>query len=106
MPKPSPGHPLAVVMADVDRKVPAAAAKHYAAGLKAIESKDSTRALSELQAAIQTYPSYYAARLELGREFRILKRFQEAADTLKSLSPLPPNRSEPHLEYALLLLGL
>jgi len=93
-------------MADVDTKVPKAAAKHYSAGLKALESKDSDKAISELKAAIEVYPDYYAARLELGREFRTLKRFQEAAGTLKSLSKLAPTRAEPHLEYALVLLGL
>jgi len=107
MPKPSlEARSASVLMADVDTKVPGTAAKHYAAALKALESKDSAKAISELKAATDIYPNYYAARLELGREFRTLKRFQEAAETLKSLSQLAPTRAEPHLEYALVLLGL
>jgi tetratricopeptide (TPR) repeat protein len=106
MPKPSPNRSASVVMADVDTKVPQFALKHYVAGLKGVESKDSDKAISEFKAAIEVYPTYYAARLELGREFRTLKRFQEAAETLKSLSELAPTRAEPHLEYALVLLGL
>ena len=107
MPKPSPGtRSASVLMADVDTKVPEPAAKHYVAGLKALKSKDSDKAISEFKAALEVYPNYYAARLELGREYRTLKRFQEAAETLKSLSQLAPTRAEPHLEYALVLLGL
>jgi len=107
MPKPSPETRSAlVVMADVDTRVPGAAAKHYAAGIKAVEAKDSAKAITELKAAIEAYPKYYAARLELGREFRTLRRFEEAAETLRSLSELAPTRAEPHLEYALVLLGL
>ena len=106
MPRPSENRRAAVLAADFDTNVPAAAAKHYAAALKAIESKDSTKAISELQLAIQIFPKYYAARLELGRQFRSLKRFEEAADTLQSLGELAPSRAEPHLEYALVLLGL
>ena len=106
MPKPSENRRAAVLAADFDTNVPAAAAKHYAAALKAIESRDSTKAISELQLAIQIFPKYYAARLELGRQFRSLKRFEEAADTLQSLGELAPSRAEPHLEYALVLLGL
>ena len=104
--KPSGARSSSVVMADVDAKVPEAAFKHYRAGLKALESKDSARAISELRAAIQIYPDYYAARLELGRELRAQKRFEEATETLKTLSQLAPGRAEPHLEYALVLLGL
>jgi len=107
MPKPSPETRSALlVMADVDTRVPGAAAKHYAAGIKAVEAKDSAKAITELKAAIEAYPKYYAARLELGREFRTLRRFEEAAETLRSLSELAPTRAEPHLEYALVLLGL
>jgi len=106
MPKPSSTGGAAVLMADVDTKVPGAAAKHYAAALKALDTKDQTKAISELKSAIEIYPNYYAARLELGRELRSLKRFQEAAETLRSLSELAPNRAEAHLEYALVLLGL
>lgn len=107
MPKPTAGvNGRSVLMADIDTNVPQAAAKHYASGLKAIDSKDSERAISELRAALEIYPTYYAARIELGRQFRTLKRFEEAVETLKPLSGLAPTRAEPHMEYALVLLGL
>jgi tetratricopeptide (TPR) repeat protein len=95
-----------VVPADVDLNVPKSAFKHYRNGLKAIESKDSARAVTEFQAALQDFPDYYAARIELGRELRTEKRFQEAAEALKPLSQLAPTRPEPHVEYGLVLLGL
>jgi Tfp pilus assembly protein PilF len=97
---------LGVLLADVDTKVPAEAAKHYATALKAVGVPDLPKAVSELKLAVEIYPNYYAARLELGRDLRSLKRFDEAADTLKSLSDLAPKRAEPHLEYGLVLLGL
>ena len=75
----------AVITADVDLRVPKEALKHYRAGVEALESGDTTRAVSELQAAIAIYPEYYAARLELGRELRLQKicRSRKSAPTTR-----------------------
>lgn len=95
-----------VVTADVDLRVPKEAIKHYQAGMKALDSGDATRAVSELQAAITIYSEYYAARLELGRELRLQKRFAEAEKVLQPLGKIAPSRSEPRIEYGIVLLEL
>ncbi|MDQ3684742.1 MAG: hypothetical protein M3430_03965 [Acidobacteriota bacterium] len=95
-----------VVAADVDVDVPKAALKHYHAGMKAIEKRDSARVVTELQAAIEIYPKYYAARLELGRELRLQKRFLEATEILQPLNEIAPRRIEPRVERGVVLLAL
>src|SRR5215475_8577709 len=106
MPKASATNAAGVVMADVDTNVPGPAAKHYAAALKALEAKDATKAITELQEAIKIYPQYYAAHVELGRQFRSLKRFTEAEQVLWIASELGPHHADAHLEYGLALLAL
>jgi len=95
-----------VITADVDLRVPKEALKHYRAGMEALESGDAARAISELQAAVAIYSQYYAARLELGRELRLQKRFSEAEKVLQPLGEIAPARSEPRIEYGIVLLEL
>lgn len=95
-----------VVMADADTDVPKDALKHYRAGLKALDEDRSERALSELQEAIRIYGEYYAARLQLGRELRRLKRTKEAEEILKPLIEIAPKRAEARIEYGIVLLEL
>lgn len=95
-----------VVTADVDLHVPKEALKHYRAGMEALELGDAGRAISELQAAIAIYQQYYAARLELGRELRLQKRFAEAEKVLQPLGKIAPTRPEPRIEYGVVLLEL
>ena len=97
---PSPG----VVRADLDLNVPKAAQKHYREGMKALSDKDSTRAISELRAAVEAFPSYYAARVELGRELRLRKQFKEAEDVLTPLREIAPKQAEWRIEYGIVLL--
>jgi tetratricopeptide (TPR) repeat protein len=101
-----PAPPTGVVTADVDLHVPKAALKHYQAGAKALSSRDSARAESELRLAIEGYPDYYAARLDLGREFRQQKRYKEAEEVLNPLPQVAPRRAEPRLELGTVLLEL
>ena len=96
----------AVVTADVDLRVPKEAIKHYREGMEALELGDAAHAISELQAAIAAYPEYYAARLELGRELRLQKRFAEAEKTLQPLGKIAPTRAAPRIEYGIVLLEL
>lgn len=102
----SPAPPAGVVAADVDLKVPKAAQKHYQAGTKAMDKGDFTRAEPELRSAIAGYPDYYAARLELGRQLRLVKRYKEAEEILNPLPQIAPTRAEPRLEYGIVLLEL
>ena len=95
-----------VITADVDINVPKEAQKRYLSGMKALESGDNDRAVSELEAAIAVYPKYYAARLELGRELRLQKRFAEAEKVLEPLGKIAPSRAEPRIEHGIVLLEL
>ena len=101
-----PKTPAGVIAADVDLNVPKAASKHYRNGAKAMKNGDSAGAVVEFRAAIAEYPDYYAARIELGRELRIEKRFNEAEEVLKPLAQIAPRRAEPRLEYGIVLLEL
>lgn len=95
-----------VVAADLDRDVPKQAARHYRDGMKALSDKDSARALSEFEAALKVHPSYYAARLEMGRELRLQKRFREADEVLRPLAQLAPKQATPRIERGIALLSL
>jgi tetratricopeptide (TPR) repeat protein len=102
-----PGNmPPGVIMADVDLHVPKQALKHYRDGMTAMEVGNSERGIGEFQHAIQIYPEYYAARLELGRELRLRERFKEAEETLRPLEQIAPKRAEARIEYAIVLLKL
>ena len=98
--------PPGVVAADVDLNVPRGALKRYLAGMEALDSGDASRAISEFQAAIAIYSQYYAARLELGKELRLQKRFTEAETALQPLGKIAPNKPEPKIEYGIVLLEL
>jgi tetratricopeptide (TPR) repeat protein len=94
------------VMADVDLNVPKKALKHYETGMKKLDKGDSAQAIAEFQSAIGIFPSYYAARVELGRELRLLKRFPEALEVVEPLKTIAPKRAEPRIEYGIILLAL
>lgn len=95
-----------VVYADVDLNVPKSAVKHYQKGSKALKEDDFITAEKELRQAISIYQNYYRARLELGRELRLRKRFAEAADVLFPLLQIAPGRADPRVEYGICLLEL
>lgn len=99
---PRPG----VIEADPDVDAPKEAVKLYRAGLKALADDDQARAVAKFQEAIKAYPSYYMARLDLGRELRRQKRLQEAEKVLDGLRQIAPKRAEPMVEHALVLLEL
>ncbi|HEX8844679.1 MAG TPA: tetratricopeptide repeat protein [Pyrinomonadaceae bacterium] len=98
--------PPGVVLADVDLDVPEAARKHYRKGLESSRAGRSADSTKEFKAAVEAYPKFYAARLELGRELRAQKRFSEAEEALKPLGEIAPRHAEPRLEYAVVLLAL
>jgi Tfp pilus assembly protein PilF len=95
-----------VIVADPDVDVPKDALKLYRAGLKALADNEEARAITKFQEAIKAYPSYYMARLDLGRELRRQKRLQEAAEVLAQLHQIAPKRAEPLVEHGLVLLEL
>lgn len=95
-----------VIAADVDLKVQKAALKHYRAGSKALKDNDFEGAQKEFRQAISVYQNYYQARLELGRELRLRKRFADGAEILFPLLQIAPGRADPRLEYGICLLEL
>lgn len=105
--KPPPDRPLiGVISADIDLNVPKEAVKHYKEGKKALDKGDSARAITELRQAVQLYDRYYAARLELGRELRKQKRYEEATHVLHPLGQIAPRRPEARVVNAAALLAL
>jgi tetratricopeptide (TPR) repeat protein len=94
------------LMADVDLNVPSKALKHYHAGMQKLGKGESEKGIAELRSAIDIFPSYYAARLELGRELRFQKRFDEALEVVEPLSEIAPKRAEPKIERGIILLSL
>lgn len=105
--KPPPGGVApGTVAADVDLNVPKEALKHYRNGMKALSKEDSARAVEEFQAAIESHPNYYAARLELGRELRLEKRYIEAEQVLQPLAQIAPKHSEGRIERGIVLIAL
>lgn len=97
---------IGVIAADVDLNVPKEAQKHYRAGVKALDSADSQGAIQKFQKAIEVYSRYYAARLALGRELRLQKKFEDAADALEPLPQIAPGHAESRIEYGIVLLNL
>ncbi len=104
--KSTPTVKAGVVMADVDLNVPDQAVKHYRKGSKALKENDFATGEKELRRAISIYPSYYQARLELGRELRLKKSFADAAELLFPLLQIASGRADPRLEYGICLLEL
>lgn len=94
------------VMADVDLNVPKKALKYYHSGMQKLGKGESEKGIAELQTAIDLFPNYYAARLELGRELRFKKRFTEALDVIEPLAQIAPRRAEPRIERGIILLAL
>lgn len=103
---PTPAAAPGVVAADVDLSVPKEALKHYRAGMKALDEGKDERALAEFGEAVRAYPNYYAARVELGRMLRELKRFAEAEEALRPLLEIAPKHPEVWLRHAVVLLDL
>lgn len=98
--------PPGTLMADVDVNVPEEALKHYRQGSEAEASGNATDAISEFKSAVEVYPRYYSARLELGRTLRAEKHFLEAEAALKPLEEIAPTRAEPRIELGMVLLAL
>ena len=95
-----------VLMADVDIKVPSEALKHYKNGMQAMAANKPNLGIEEFQRAIKIYPEYYAARIELGRELRLEKRYLDAEKTLAPLRQIAPQRAEAWVENGIVLLQL
>jgi len=98
--------PPGEIMADVDLNVPKKAIRHYHNGMQSLGNGESEKGITELRAAIEIFPSYYMARLELGRELRFKKQFNEALEVVEPLLQIAPKRADPRIERGIILLSL
>lgn len=94
------------IAADVDVDVPAKAREHYDRAIAKRSAGDPSACISELKKAIAAHGTYYAARLELGRELRRVQKFDDARDALEPLRKIAPRRAEPLVELGIALMGL
>ena len=67
-----------VSAAELQQSVPPAAKKEYALGLKFVNKGNFPQAAAHFEVAISIYPSYLAARNDLGAQYLKLKRLDEA----------------------------
>lgn len=98
--------PPGTIAADVDLAVPDGARRLYQQALERRDAGDAKGCIDELKRAVAAHPDYYAARLELGRELRRAKKFDESRRALEPLREIAPKRAEPLLELGITLLGL
>lgn len=90
-----------LIAADVDVDVPDDARSRYDSGVRALDERDEKRARAELEAAIKIAPTYYAARLTLGRLLRSQSRFDDARRVLEPLLEIAPKRADPRIELGM-----
>jgi tetratricopeptide (TPR) repeat protein len=67
-----------VSAAELQQSVPPAAKKEYAQGLKFVSKGNFPQAAAHFETAVSIYPSYLAARNDLGAQYLKLKRLDEA----------------------------
>jgi tetratricopeptide (TPR) repeat protein len=97
---------VGTVAADEDRGVPEEAHKRFESGHRAAATGDASKAISEFRAALEAWPTYYGARLELGRELRKHGRFKEALEALEPLRSSAPKKAEPLIEIGIVNMAL
>jgi tetratricopeptide (TPR) repeat protein len=100
--------PVAVgtIAADEDPEVPEAARKRYESGHRSASAGDTNKAIAEFRAAIEAWPAYYGARLNLGKELRRHGRFVEALEALEPLRASAPKKPEPLIEIGIVNMAL
>jgi Tfp pilus assembly protein PilF len=67
-----------VSAAELQQSIPAAAKKEYGLGLKFVSKGNFPQAAAHFEVAVSIYPSYLAARNDLGAQYLKLKRLDEA----------------------------
>jgi Tfp pilus assembly protein PilF len=67
-----------VSAAELNQSVPPAAKKEYELGLKFVTKGNFPQAAAHFEVAVSIYPSYLAARNDLGAQYLKLKRLEEA----------------------------
>ena len=87
----------------LDADIPAPAKKEYDAAKKSVEQKDADAAVKQYRKAIQLYPKYSAAYLDLGLLHLEMGKFDDAQSELQSANELNPNNPGGFLALGALL---
>jgi len=86
------------------QNVPAAAKQAFEAGLKSAEEGKAPAAIENMQKAIQIFPKYFDAHLQLGNVFLKTDQLQEAIAELDKAREINPNDERTYQSFGLLLM--
>jgi cytochrome c-type biogenesis protein CcmH/NrfG len=86
------------------QNVPAAAKQALDAGLKMVEEGKAPAAIENMQKAIQIFPQYFEAHLQLGNTFLKLDQLQESIAELDKAREINPNDERAYQSFGLLLM--
>jgi tetratricopeptide (TPR) repeat protein len=86
-----------------EAEIPADAKKEYDAAKKSLDQKDADAAVKQYRKAIQLYPKYSAAYLDLGLLHLDMGKFDDAQSELQSANELNPNNPGGFLALGALL---
>jgi tetratricopeptide (TPR) repeat protein len=86
------------------QNVPAAARQALDAGLKLVEEGKTPEAIENMRKAIQIFPQYFDAHLQLGNTFLKLDQLQDAIAELDKAREINPNDERAYQSFGLLLM--
>jgi Tfp pilus assembly protein PilF len=86
--------------------IPEAARELYKQALDSAASGDQTKALEELDKALELYPNFMAALNQLGVQYMELKNWEKAGEALRKAIGIAPEAFHPRLNYGIVLLQL
>lgn len=86
------------------QNVPAAAKQAFEAGLKSAEEGKAPAAIESMRKAIQIFPEYFDAHLQLGNVFLKTDQLQEAIAELDKAREINPNDERAYQSFGLLLM--
>ena len=84
--------------------VPQEARTLYKDALDSAKTGNSKKAIEQLNAAIQIYPSFMSALNELGVQHMRLKQYDRSEEAFQQALKLAPQAFTPHLNYGILLI--
>ena len=96
--------PAAGVINAFTQDVPPAAKQALDAGLKLAEEGNTEAAVESMRKAIQIFPKYFEAHLQLGNTFLKINEFNEAIAELDLAREINPNDERAYQSFGLLLM--
>lgn len=85
--------------------VPSQAADLYNHALESIKASDTRKAIEQLRAAVDIYPSFPVALNELGVQYLKIGQVEKAVEALRAALKIAPDGLVPRLNYGIALLG-